>query len=279
MNRIIGGHLSTSNGFKSLFAEVLKINAKAVQIFLSSNRSWDPQKISKEKKDVFFLHKALNISIVVHATYLINLASFKDDIRKKSEFLLLQQLMGCDELDIPFLVLHPGSFTTDNLKDGIARISESLENIFSKNKIDCKILLENMAGQGSVIGSGFDELKEIREKCAKKESIGFCLDTAHLFGAGYRFATAEELETLLTEFDRKCGLQNLFVVHINDSLEKFGSRKDRHANIGKGEIGLKSLQRIFHHKQLDNKIFILETPWSNDGKNNYQEEISLLSKA
>lgn len=278
MQKIIGGHLSISQGFDKMFSQASAVDANAIQIFISSNRSWDIKPISEEKKNLFLLNKPENIVVIAHASYLINLASIKKDHLKKSEESLLQHLLNCDQLNIPYLVLHPGSVTTGNKPDGLIQMSNSLNEIYPKNKIKCKILLENMAGQGSVLGSTFEELAIIKKESGLGNKIGFCLDTSHLFGYGYKLSTIEEINNLLAEFDNICGLENLFVVHLNDSKENFNSKKDRHENIGKGKIGLHPLQMLFNHQKLNETIFILETPWNSDDTNNYKEEIALLKK-
>lgn len=275
---IIGGHFSISNGFDSMLEIAENNNASAVQFFVSNNRSWQinyftPERIASFKNSA---NKSKIKYFVVHATYLINLASINEEIIEKSKISLIQQLQLCDELNIPFLVLHPGSFTTGDRNHGIMRVAQSLNEIFGSQKFHCKILIENMAGQGSTVGVSFEELAEIRKNVENKTQLGFCLDTCHLFASGNNFLSKENLDSLLNNFNNICGLENLFVVHLNDSEHSFDSRKDRHANIGSGKIGLINLKQFFHHELLNEKIFILETPWENNLIPRYKEEIKSL---
>lgn len=272
----IGTHLKISDGFEELFLQADFVNARVIQIFLKSNRSWSGPKFDKNKINSFFKLKSKSLEVVAHAGYLINLAAAKEDILSKSIESLIDELERCDQLKIKYLVLHPGSHTSLSREEGLELLAESLNYVFqsSQNKTTM-ILLENMAGQGSSLGTTFEELALVFKMVKNKKRLGFCLDTCHLFAFGYEFDSSKELDRLIDNFDKACGLENLRVVHLNDSKYSFGEKKDRHENIGLGKIGLKSLERFVNHKKLSHVYFILETP-EVDGYKNYKNEIALF---
>ncbi len=278
--KLIGAHFSISKGFEDTFYHASECGATSVQIFLGSNRSWnlrqpDPSRIKEfqnaQKKFGIF-------SVIAHASYLINLAAAKELTLKKSIQALEEELLACDAYGIEYLVLHPGASTTLSKEEGLAQISQSLNHIFNKNNFTCTLLLETMAGQGTMLGASFEELATIHKNLKKPEKIGFCWDTCHLFSSGYALSSTEELNNLIKDFDKKCGLSNLKAIHLNDSKTAFDSRVDRHANINEGSIGLKSLKRMLDHEKLRNLPFILETPLKDESYSIYKDEILILTK-
>ena len=211
-------------------------------------------------------------NIIVHAPYIINLANDKE--KDKYDFsinFLKQEIERCKELKISYLVLHPGSHVGLGIEKGINNIIYALNEALKDDK-NVTILLETMAGKGTEVGSNFQELKAIIDGIDKKELIGVCMDTCHLNDSGYDITN---FDSILDEFDRIVGLSYLKCIHINDSKNIKGAKKDRHENIGYGTLGFDNLIKIIYNPKLDNIPKILETPYIND-KAPYKEEISMI---
>lgn len=211
-------------------------------------------------------------NIIVHAPYIINLANDKEN--DKYDFsinFLKQEIERCEELKMSYLVLHPGSHVGLGIEKGINNIIYALNEVLKDDK-NVTILLETMAGKGTEIGSSFQELKEIIDGINKKELIGVCMDTCHLNDSGYDIT---DFDTILDEFDSKIGLAYLKCIHINDSKNIKGAKKDRHENIGYGTLGFDNLINIIYNSKLENIPKILETPYIND-KPPYKEEITMI---
>lgn len=211
-------------------------------------------------------------NIIVHAPYIINLANDKEN--DKYDFsinFLKQEIERCEELKISYLVLHPGSHVGLGIEKGINNIIYALNEVLKDDK-NVTILLETMAGKGTEVGSNFQELKAIIDGINKKELIGVCMDTCHLNDSGYDIT---DFDSILDEFDRIVGLSYLKCIHINDSKNIKGAKKDRHENIGYGSLGFDNLIKIIYNPKLDNIPKILETPYIND-KPPYKEEISMI---
>ena len=211
-------------------------------------------------------------NIIVHAPYIINLANDKEN--DKYDFsinFLKQEIERCEELKMSYLVLHPGSHVGLGIEKGINNIIYALNEVLKDDK-NVTILLETMAGKGTEVGSNFQELKAIIDGIDKKELIGVCMDTCHLNDSGYDIT---DFDSILDEFDRIVGLSYLKCIHINDSKNIKGAKKDRHENIGYGTIGFDKLIKIIYNPKLDNIPKILETPYIND-KPPYKEEITMI---
>ena len=211
-------------------------------------------------------------NIIVHAPYIINLANDKEN--DKYDFsinFLKQEIERCEELKMSYLVLHPGSHVGLGIEKGINNIIHALNEVLKDDK-NVTILLETMAGKGTEVGSNFQELKAIIDGIDKKELIGVCMDTCHLNDSGYDIT---DFDSILDEFDRIVGLSYLKCIHINDSKNIKGAKKDRHENIGYGTLGFDNLIKIIYNPKLDNIPKILETPYIND-KPPYKEEITMI---
>ena len=211
-------------------------------------------------------------NIIVHAPYIINLANDKEN--DKYDFsinFLKQEIERCEELKMSYLVLHPGSHVGLGIEKGINNIIYALNEVLKDDK-NVTILLETMAGKGTEIGSSFQELKEIIDGINKKELIGVCMDTCHLNDSGYDIT---DFDSILDEFDSIVGLSYLKCIHINDSKNIKGAKKDRHENIGYGTLGFDNLINIIYNSKLENIPKILETPYIKD-KPPYKEEISMI---
>ncbi len=279
----IGSHVSMSGGLINSAKEAFSYGANTFMIYTGAPQNTKRSPIEKlkiqEGKDFMEKH---NISdIVVHAPYIINLASYKDDTYSLAIDFLKMEIERTTAIGSDYIVLHPGSFTDKDLEYGIERIADGLNAVLTE---DTKpfICLETMAGKGSEIGRNFNELKAIIDKVHFKEKIGICLDTCHLHDSGYDIVN--NFDSVMKEFDEIIGLDKVKVVHINGSLNKCGAKKDRHANLGADEtnpkgkdyIGFDAIYNIVHSSYLKDKIFILETPWLDSKTNLYKEEIAKL---
>lgn len=211
--------------------------------------------------------------VIVHAPYIINLANtVNEETSSFGRDFLREELQRVRQIGAHILVLHPGSHLKAGSEKGIASIVQRLNEVLAEDDSDITIALESMAGKGSEIGRSFEEIAAIIEGVEHSERLGVCLDTCHLNDAGY---DVSDFDAVLKEFDRTIGLERLAVIHVNDSKNERGARKDRHENIGRGTIGLDALGAIVHHPALDGIVKILETPYI-DEKAPYKEEIELL---
>lgn len=259
---LLGAHMSIAGGFEQAIIRGESINCSTIQIFTKSNRQWNAKEITQEQIDLFKQTRK-NFSmgpIIAHGTYLINIGSADADIRKKSMAALALELKRCDALGIDSYVLHPGSCGESTEKDCLNRINDALNDILDKTQSSTKLLLENMAGQGSVICYSFEQLAYIFDQSSHKKRIGFCLDTCHAFAAGYDFRTPATYEKMWQEFDSTLGIKHLHAIHVNDSKKELGSRVDRHEDIGKGQLGLEPFRLLFNDERLFDIPKILETP-------------------
>ena len=268
----IGAHMSIAKGLESAVKSSLKIQADTMQIF-SRNPRGSTYKNYSEKEIEDFLH-CCEVNefglILAHAPYTMNLAASKPEVYEFGCQVIREELKRMEALKIPNLVFHPGSHTGSGKKAGIKRIVKALDQAIDPDQ-KIMVLLETMSGKGTEIGSAFEELREIKESVRYPEKIGICLDTCHVFAAGYDLV--HDLDGVLEEFDRVIGLSWLRGIHFNDSLEPFGSHKDRHAVIGGGRIGAETMERIFTHPLLQRLPFYLETPLDDAG---HGEEIRRL---
>ncbi|WP_317367622.1 deoxyribonuclease IV [uncultured Tyzzerella sp.] len=279
----IGSHVSMSGGLIKAAKEANSYGANTFMIYTGAPQNTKRSPIEKlkieEGKD--FMAKNNISDIVVHAPYIINLASYKEDTYSLAIDFLKQEIERTTAIGSDYIVLHPGSFTDKTLEYGIERIANGLNQVLTK---DTKpfVCLETMAGKGSEIGRNFEELKAIIDKIEIKEKIGICLDTCHLHDSGYDIIN--DFDNVMEHFDDVIGLDRVKVIHINGSLNKCGAKKDRHANLGADEtnpkgkdfIGFDAIYNIVHSNYLKNKIFILETPWIDSKTNLYKEEIERL---
>ena len=266
----IGIHTSTSGALENAAKKAIELGANTFQIFSASPRMWrasppDPSAVERmaelrEKHDL--------APLVIHDSYLINLASTDPLIRGKSIDAYRGEVERALAIGAEYLVAHPGSYKGQTVEEGVAAfvagLAEALHGLRSKN---LTLLLENTAGSGAAIGSQFEELAAIRRQAQAKVDfeIGYCIDTCHAFAAGYDVSTRAGLQHTVAEIERVLTLECVPVIHTNDSKTPFGSRVDRHANIGEGQIGLEGFRRILGQPKLSKCAFILETPIDNEG--------------
>ena len=268
----IGAHMSIARGIAKAAENVIGMKADTMQIFSRTPRGSNYKDYSEKEIEKF---QELRTShgfgpLLAHAPYTMNLASPKQEVYEFACTVIREDTARMDALGIENLVFHPGSHTGAGREAGIRNIIAGLDQaITGKEKIH--VLLETMTGKGTEIGSRFEDLKEIRENAAHPERIGICLDTCHIFAAGYD--VIHDLDGVLKEFDRVLGLENLRAVHLNDSSMPFGSHKDRHAVLGGGEIGMETLLEVVRHPALKELPFYLETPLDDEG---HAQEIARL---
>ena len=258
---IIGKHVSIAGGIAQAPGRAKAIGCNALQVFARNPRSWQGRKLSVgEGEQVKAAMEKLGMEVlVVHAIYLINLASPDDQLWEKSRQAIAEDYRRAGEIGADYLVVHPGSHHGSGLKEGVLRIGHALNGVLESSKNETKILLENVAGAGTALGSNFTQIHDIIKEIAEKDRIGFCLDTCHAFAAGYDLSTNQGLEQTLRELEREIGFDYLKMLHINDSRYALSSRKDQHAHLGKGQIGQDGLARIVNHPDLRHLPFILET--------------------
>lgn len=257
------------------------IGCTAIQIFTKSNRQWHAKPITeKEAKGFSEAWKNSSISsIIAHASYLINIGSPQASIEHKSVHALGLEMERCNQLGIPYLVLHPGSHSNTDIEECLKRISHNLDSLF-KTIPHCSILLETMAGQGTNVGNSFEQLERIIKYSKHKNRLGVCLDTCHVFAAGYDISTEKGYHLVWEQFDKIIGLNKLKAIHMNDSKQGLGSRVDRHTDIGKGKLEKETFELLCNDKRFFDVPKILETPKDSlaDDKRNMETLLGLLSK-
>ena len=263
MHRLVyGAHMSIAGGLDKAITAGQSIGCTTVQLFTKSNRQWGCNKLTTEEIALF--KKAVSVSainpVVAHAAYLINIGSPTKDIETKSIKSLITELDRCNQLAIPYLVLHPGSHLDTDEQICLDQIIDNLNGIFSGNPGDSMILLELMSGQGSTVCYTFEQLAYIYKHVRAKKRIGICFDTAHAWAAGYDFSTQHTYDAMWQQFNDIVGIENLKAIHVNDSKSPRGSHVDRHETIGKGTIGLESFQILMNDERFFDIPKILETP-------------------
>ena len=259
---LLGAHMSIEGGLYKAIERGEENNCTAIQIFTKNSRSWFAKKLTEKDIEQFkdTLKKSSVKMVVAHTSYLINIGAKNPEVEKKSISSLEDELKRCETLEIPYLVLHPGSHVGAGEETCIKQIAQNLDVVLKKFKGKTTIALETTAGQGTNIGYTFKQLKQIRSLCEEKKRIGVCLDTCHIFSAGYDISSPEGYKKVMSEFFTTLGLKVLKVIHLNDSKTKCGSKLDRHENIGKGTIPLKTFELIMNDKRFVDVPKILETP-------------------
>lgn len=268
----IGCHLSSAKGFLAMGKDAEKIGATTFQFFTRNPRGGSAKPLDHEDIAAFLkLKEELRLgTLVAHAPYTLNGCSADEKIRDFAKRTMADDLERMEAVPGNLYNFHPGSHVKQGTETGIRLIAETL-NAILKPEQSTIVLLETMAGKGSEVGSRFEELREILDRVELSEKMGVCLDTCHVWDGGYDIAG--DLDGVLTEFDRIVGLSRLKAVHLNDSMNPLGARKDRHARIGEGHIGLDALVRVVNHPALRELPFCLETPNDLEG---YKREIGLL---
>lgn len=261
--------MSIAGGLHLAFTRIRKVKGEALQIFLSNQRQWKTPPLTAEMIENFRLQWQKNRSIVVaaHDSYLINLASPDQITVEKSVTAFADELVRAAVLEIPFLITHPGSHRGQGVEAGLESFVHNLDSAITLSKTSTvSVLIETTAGQGTNLGSKFEEIGFILRESRYRDRLGVCFDTSHAFAAGYDFRTPETYAETFSLFDQIIGLQRLKFFHLNDSKRLLGSRVDRHEHIGKGEIGLKGFRLLLNDPRFQNHPMVLETPKGKDLK-------------
>lgn len=260
---LLGAHTSAAGGVHNALLEGKRIGATTIQLFTSNQKQWKGRPVTKEALALW--QRALDETglqqIMSHDSYLINLGSNNPELLEKSRNAFFEEAQRCIDLGITYLNFHPGAAVKSTEQECLDKIVESLQLM---EKVLCgasvRLLLEATAGQGTGIGWRFEHLAYILERVGRKVPLGVCIDTCHIFAAGYDIRTPEAWDTTLKEFDDVVGLEHLYAFHVNDSLKKLGTRVDRHAALGEGEIGMNSFEFLMNDPRTALLPKYLETP-------------------
>ncbi len=258
---LIGAHVSTAGGLAKAVSRGAGLGCSSIQIFSQSPRAWKPTNHTDE--DFAAFREAMDASqvesVIIHAVYLINCATPEPELRSKSLAALTHALRVGDAIGAAGVVLHPGARKDAELAPALARAGEVISEAIADSD-SCPVLIEQMAGHKGILGHDFDEIAALTEAAGGGERVGLCLDSCHLFAAGVDIRTAEGTSAMVDEIEEKLGLSRLRALHVNDSMTPFGSRRDRHADLGRGEIGEESLALFLSEPRFDGLTATLETP-------------------
>jgi deoxyribonuclease-4 len=258
-----GAHMSIAGGFTTAVEQSIAHRCEAVQIFTKQPNQWAAKPIDDGAARTF--KEALASSgvkvAVAHDSYLINLASPDEKLRRKSIDAFVEELNRADKLGLHYLVMHPGAHTSDTEEAGLARVAAALDEAHARcPDVGTRVLLENTAGQGTYLGWRFEHLASILNAVKHPTRLGVCIDTCHAFAAGYALAPETQYRATMADLDRLVGLERVKVFHVNDSLKPLGSRVDRHAHISRGAMGIEPFRLLLGDRRFRDRAFILETP-------------------
>jgi deoxyribonuclease-4 len=259
--------MSIAGGVSMAIERARSIGCTAMQMFVKNNMQWFARPLVREEAQTFLEHQQRSelLSVFAHTNYLINLAATNGQFHANSIRSLSEELVRADQLELPFLVLHPGAHLGAGEEAGLEKIIESIDHVLSVlPRIKTRIALETTAGQGSCLGYKFEHLAYIISRMREPERLCVCLDTAHVFASGYEIGSVASARKTFREFDRVIGLDRLVAIHLNDSKTACGSRVDRHEHIGKGKIGFPAFRFIMSERSLRKIPKVLETPKGKD---------------
>ncbi len=266
---LLGAHMSIAGGIPKSLDRAEDAGCNVLQIFVKNNNQWRGRALHDPEVHEFRQRRADSAirQVVAHDSYLINLASPKPDLWERSIAAFLDEMDRCERLGLSHLVTHPGAHVGTGEARGIDRIAAALNRILEKTaSYQVKIALETTAGQGTTLGHRFQHLRDIMAGCGSPDQIVVCMDTCHVFAAGYEIRTEEGYAGVMDQFEQIVGLEKLEVLHFNDSKRSFGSRVDRHEHIGKGEIGKAGFGWFLNDPRLVQVPKLLETPKENGGE-------------
>jgi deoxyribonuclease-4 len=275
---LLGAHCSTAGGLPTAAAEAKDLRCEAIQVFLKSNRQWAMRDLAEGEVEGFRagLAAAGVRRVVAHGTYLVNLASAEPKTRKASRACFLAEAVRAGEAGIESLVFHPGAHLGAGEEEGFRRVAEALlATLAATRGSPVLLLLENAAGQGTTLGTRFEDLARMMELAGDDPRLGICLDTCHAFAAGHDLSTDAGYDAVMADVDRSVGLRRLRAVHLNDSVLGLGSRRDRHANLGEGVLGKVAFRRLVNDPRLAEVPMVLETPGGTEG---YRRDLRILRR-
>ena len=276
MHMVLGAHVSVAGGLKNACNSAENTGSTAIQIFTKSQLRWQAKELDLNEINAFKkCTAAQKLIVLTHLSYLVNLGSSDEDIKEKSLNAFINEIKRCGILGIKYLIFHPGSNKNLTEAETINKIAKNLNIILRKTK-DFKnviLVIETTAGQGNQIGYKLEHIAEIINLLDNPERFGVCIDTCHIFAAGYDIRTQVFYNNFMENFDKIIGFNKLCAFHLNDSLKPFGSKIDRHAPIGKGYIGLDAFKLILKDKRLDNIPLIIETP---GGDKEHKADLDIL---
>ncbi len=275
----LGAHESVSGGLHMAFARIRQVGGESLQIFTRNQRQWKAPPVTDEEAALFREKWAEvdHMPVASHASYLINLGSGREEQAEKSVAAFVDELVRCQRLGIDRVVIHPGSHGGDGVEAGLARVTANLDRVVQAARgrgATTRILLETTAGQGTGLGYRFEELAFILENSRYSDQLGICVDTCHIFAAGYDIRTREAYEATMAELDRVVGCHRIGFFHLNDSRRELGSRVDRHEHIGKGAIGLEGFRCLLGDPRFRDHAMTLETP---KGKDLAEDRVNLAT--
>jgi deoxyribonuclease IV len=278
---LLGAHMSISGGVFNAIEHGLNTGCASIQIFTKNNNQWRAKPLADEEIEKFLTaQKESGISpVVAHTAYLINLATPGDEIYQKSLAALIDEIERADKLKIADLVLHPGSPLDQGVEYGMKKIIDSLNYCIEKTPdAKTRVALECTAGQGSHLGFKFEQIAEMIDGVEDKNRVSVCVDTCHIFAAGYDIRTKDAYEATVAAFKKIIGLKYLKVIHLNDSIKALGSRVDRHTHIGQGEIGKDAFRFIMQDERFDSIPKLLETPKDGEEYEADKKNLAILRK-
>jgi deoxyribonuclease IV len=265
---LFGAHMSVAGGCHRALEIARDHRCDTVQLFTKNANQWNAPALTEESVRLFrrVLRQTRLRFPTAHDSYLINLASPDDALRRRSVEAFLVELQRAEQLGLKYLVTHPGAHMGAGEEAGLSRIASALDEVHRRAPgYRVRILLETTAGQGTTLGWRFEHLAQILERVAEPRRLGVCLDTCHVFAAGYALSPKSEYQATMREFDRLIGSKRLLLFHVNDSLKSLGSRVDRHAHIGRGSLGLEPFRLLVNDPRFRDRPMILETPKEEDG--------------
>lgn len=281
---LLGAHMSIAGGLHLAFARIHEVQGESLQIFLSNQRQWQTVPLTSQMVEDFRQQWKENdcMPVAAHDSYLINLAAPDPTTLERSVAAFADELQRAAALGIPFLITHPGSHRGEGVEAGLERFVENMDRAITRSKTSTvMVLIENTAGQGTNLGSTFEEISFIISESQYADGLGVCFDTSHAFAAGYDIRTRVTYEDTLSKFDQIVGLERLKFFHINDSKRPFNSRVDRHEHIGEGEIGLAGFRLLLNDPRFRQHPMVLETPKGKElkeDKENLRVLRSLIAK-
>jgi deoxyribonuclease IV len=276
---LFGAHMSIAGGYYRALEAALEHDCEAVQLFTKNSNQWRAKELIEAEVAVFqeTLRRTRVQSLLAHDSYLINLASPDETLYRRSLEAFTIELERAERLGLTFLVTHPGAHVGSGEPAGLKRVAAALSEVLRRCKgYQVQILLETTAGQGSTLGHRFEHLASIVSSVRAPERIGVCMDTCHVFAAGYPLAPGSEYKKTFAKFDELIGIDKLRAFHLNDSLKPFGSRRDRHAHIGRGCLGLEPFRLLVNDRRFRDRPMLLETPKELD-QNSNMDAVSLAA--